>query len=56
MIWEVINVDLKSIKILSDGPLPLLAAVYDQLNIGSKVDEFVDVLPPKLCPKTMLVN
>lgn len=34
--------NLSDIKILSDGPLPLLSAVYDQLNIGNKVDELVE--------------
>lgn len=54
--------DLNSIKILSDGPLPLLAAVYDQLNIGSKVDEFVEwdqekcFLKPGQATKALVLN
>ena len=54
--------DLNGIKILSDGPLPLLAAVYDQLNIGNKVDEFVEwdkekcSLTPGQATKALVLN
>jgi len=34
-------VNLNNTKIYSDGPLPLLSAVYDQLGIGNIVNEFV---------------
>lgn len=61
-IWEVIKVDFNSIKILSDGPMPLLAAVYDQLNIGNKVDELVEwdkdkcFLTPGQAIKALVLN
>lgn len=61
-VWEVVEVDLNNIKILSDGPLPLLAAVYDQLNIGSIVDELVEwdrekcFLSPGQATKALVLN
>ncbi|MDK2799681.1 MAG: hypothetical protein PWQ70_1300 [Clostridiales bacterium] len=61
-VWEVVEVDLNNIKILSDGPLPLLAAVYDQLNIGSIVDELVEwdrekcFLGPGQATKALVLN
>jgi transposase len=61
-IWEVLKVDLNGIKILSDGPLPLIAAVYDQLNIGKKVDELVEwdqkkcFLTPGQATKALVLN
>jgi len=54
--------NLSDIKILSDGPLPLLSAVYDQLNIGNKVDELVEwdqekcILRPGQAVKALVLN
>ena len=54
--------NLCDIKILSDGPLPLLSAVYDQLNIGNKVDELVEwdqekcILRPGQAVKALVLN
>lgn len=54
--------ELNQIKILSEGALPLLAEVYDQLNIGKKIDELVKwdeeecKLSPAQAAKAMILN
>ncbi|NLL06348.1 MAG: DUF4277 domain-containing protein [Clostridiaceae bacterium] len=54
--------DLNGVRILSDGPLPLLSAVYDQLSIGDIVDKFVEwdedkcFLTPGQALKALVLN
>lgn len=56
------EIDLNSLKILTDGSLPLLSAVYDQLEIGEIIDQTVtwdkdkcDV-SPGIAMKALILN
>lgn len=40
-IERVLKLDINDMQIFSEGHLPIVSGIYDQLKIGEKIDEVV---------------